>query len=100
MTEYLEAWTKSKTRLVMPVKCALCQKPCETSEFCSFHAEIDERVNQSFKVWFEAYDGKLTLTQYLEKILTLSETGEEVKRVASHLLLKGKSFHAKDAADM
>jgi len=84
----------------MSVKCALCQKPCVTSELCSFHAEIGQRINQSFKDWFDAYNGKLTETEYLEKILKLSETGEEAKRVAYHLLPKGKSSHAKDTTDM
>jgi len=86
----------------MVERCILCDKPrIAASEFCDFHTEIDQAIKHSYKVWFEAYDRKLSENDFLGRILTLSETGEEVKRVANYLLAKGdESSNVDDASDL
>jgi hypothetical protein len=71
-------------------RCILCEKPrIVASEFCDFHTEIGQAIRRSYKVWFEAYNRKLSENDFLMRILTLSETGEQAKRVANNLLAKG-----------
>jgi len=83
-------------------RCILCEKPrIVASEFCDFHTEIDQAIKHSYKVWFEAYDRKLSENNFLRRILTLSEMGEEAKRVANHLLAKGgESSNVDDASGL
>jgi hypothetical protein len=37
-------------------------------------------------VWLKAYNQKLTIVEYLEKLMKLPETGRAVREVISHIL--------------
>jgi len=85
----------------MSDKCVFCEKPRQSSlEYCMFHAEIYEAVKHDFQTWLEAYNGKLTEREFLERISNLTETGEESKRVASYLIMSGARLSDDDTAHL
>jgi len=72
-----------------------------SSEFCGFHTEIDGMIKRSYRLWSEAYNERLSNAEFLRRILSLSDTGEEAKRVASHLLSKEtESLNVDYASDL
>jgi len=45
-------------------------------------------MKQRFKEWARAYDGDISMKEYLERVIGLPETGERAKEVARQLLKK------------
>lgn len=42
----------------------------------------------AYKDWVRAFDGGISIEDYLQRILALPETGEKAKEVARYLLKK------------
>jgi len=83
-------------------RCSLCEESSiSASQFCNFHAEIYDILKRSYRLWLEAYDGNLSWHKFLEKVLSLPETGEEAKQVAKRLLAeRAESSNASDTPDL
>jgi len=45
-------------------------------------------VKERFEEWARAFDGGISIEEYLERIIRLPETGEKAREVARHLLKK------------
>jgi len=73
----------------MSKTCSLCQrKAALSSDFCETHKIAESNVKAGYKEWARAFDGDISMKNYLECIINLPETGEKAKEVARHLLKK------------
>ena len=70
----------------MDKKCLLCDRSITESKLCEIHLIAYHNLNDSNKKWLKAFNGKLTMEEFLEKIVKLQDTGNVVKEVAMHLL--------------
>jgi len=68
-------------------KCPICGEPKkENGDFCKVHQKAYANVIEMRDRWTKAFGGRLTEKGFLEKILSLDETGQAAKQVAEHML--------------
>ncbi len=70
----------------MDKTCILCDRPIIESKLCEIHLTAYNNLNNRNKKWLKAFNGKLTMEEFLEKIVKLQDTGNAVKEMAMHLL--------------
>ena len=46
------------------------------------HATAELNVRVGYEVWAKAFDGNISMNDYLERIISLLETGDKAKEVA------------------
>ncbi len=65
------------------MKCPLCGR--ETiSEFCRYHEEAKEKVQQAYPLWVKAY-GRIEWRDYLDNVKRNPQTGQWAKEIAEAL---------------
>jgi len=74
--------------------CSICKRLVYRDSLCIFHYEASRRLNEAYKLWFEA---GFSFDQYIQKLLKLSSTGRFVKEVAVYIARKGKRSLLSDA---
>jgi hypothetical protein len=63
-------------------QCSLCEKPREPhSEYCRLHEAALTNLEAQYANWLTAFGGVLSKDEYFSKLLSLSETGDAVKRL-------------------
>lgn len=66
------------------MKCRLCAREAVT-DLCRYHHESRGKVESSYALWTLAY-GKISLKEYLDRIIKNSETGQWAKEAAELLV--------------
>jgi hypothetical protein len=69
--------------------CSICEREKVSEEYCKYHDMAHQNVQYSYQEWEDAY-GKLSLEDYLQKIIDNPATGIWAKEVAEDLLKKGR----------
>jgi hypothetical protein len=68
--------------------CAVCGLKIadEASELCSLHSEAFSRIKDAYSHWVIAY-GNLSIEDFLNRLIALSETGDRARTVAKYLIV-------------
>jgi DNA topoisomerase I len=64
------------------VKCSVCTRKVSNNQdkYCLYHKQAYDNLIKHYKIWNKAFGG-LSWTNYMNKLLTLKETGGWVKEV-------------------
>ncbi len=65
------------------MKCPLCGREA-ISDFCRYHEEARERVQQAYPLWVKAY-GRIEWRDYLDNVKRNPQTGQWAKEIAEAL---------------
>ena len=67
-------------------QCPICKRPIEApSDYCTLHNAAFKNIEHAYPEWSKAYDEKLTMKEFFDKIAALPETGKWAKEVIQHL---------------
>ena len=66
------------------MKCILCHREAEKTDFCTLHLKAYENIVKKHDVWRKAL--KISWKEYLSEIEQSSLTGEWAKEVANYLI--------------
>jgi hypothetical protein len=73
----------------LPKRCHLCKSDAaSSSDLCATHKIAETNVKTAFSEWLRAFNGEISMKEYLERIVKLPETGEKAKEIAAYLLKK------------
>ncbi len=79
--------------------CSICEKEVENQGiYCAGHARAYSQIERKYPEWKSAYED-ISWERYLERILTLKETGDFAKAVAVEELRRyraSRNHHASD----
>ena len=67
--------------------CTICGREIASGEYCKYHEEAYQTLQEKYTEWLEAY-GELSFSDYLQKVIQLSETGIWAKEVAEDIAKK------------
>jgi hypothetical protein len=68
-------------------KCAACYKGvvAKGKKYCIYHSQAYDSLQKQYDAWVHAYGG-ISRVEYMNKLLTLSQTGTWVKEVINEEL--------------
>ena len=63
-------------------RCAACYREvvARTKKYCIYHSQAYDSLQKQYDAWVHAYGG-ISKVDYMNKLLTLSQTGSWVKEV-------------------
>ncbi len=76
----------------MEEKCAICNDLAREFNLCEIHLKAYENLKVSYEDWVKALNNKLSMNEYLEKILNMKDTGRAIREVAKYLLENNSSL--------
>jgi hypothetical protein len=62
------------------IKCHACSRKTSMGKYCRYHNEAFNDIKRHYQLWVSAY-GLLSWNDFLNKLLTLNETGTWIKEV-------------------
>jgi hypothetical protein len=70
-------------------RCAACYRGvvAKGKKYCIYHSQAYDSLRKQYDAWVHAYGG-ITKVDYMNKLLTLSQTGSWVKEVINEELKK------------
>jgi hypothetical protein len=68
-------------------KCAACYREvvAKGKKYCIYHSQAYDSLQKQYDAWVHAY-GEISRVEYMNKLLTLSQTGSWVKEVINEEL--------------
>jgi hypothetical protein len=74
-------------RLGKKNRCAACYREVvkKSKKYCIFHSQAYDSLQKQYDAWVHAY-GAISKRDYMNKLLTLSQTGSWVKEVINEEL--------------
>lgn len=77
---------QSMTQSKLPPRCLICSfAPEPGTDYCAAHVEVIKHLKEAYSSWQVAY-GKISVSNFLLRILKRPETGDVAKQAAGFLV--------------